>query len=81
MNKINIHEAKTQLSRILANIEKTGEPTLICRNGVPVAQLSPCPGVSKPSIFQVREDLKPYFAPGFDPSAPANDLEWPEEHR
>jgi len=38
--KFNIHEAKTNLSAILAQIEKDGRTVLICRNGTPVAELS-----------------------------------------
>jgi antitoxin (DNA-binding transcriptional repressor) of toxin-antitoxin stability system len=39
--RINIHEAKTKLSAVLAEIEKTGNSVLICRNGMPVAELGP----------------------------------------
>lgn len=41
MKTVNIHEAKTKLSAILAEIEKEGERYLICRNGKPVADLVP----------------------------------------
>jgi antitoxin (DNA-binding transcriptional repressor) of toxin-antitoxin stability system len=41
MKTLNIHETKTNLSGILADIEKTGETYLICRNGKPVAELVP----------------------------------------
>lgn len=37
---INVHAAKTQLSAV-AEIEKSGESVLICRNGRPVADLVP----------------------------------------
>lgn len=40
MKALNIHEAKTNLSQLLSEIEK-GESFLICRNGVPVADLVP----------------------------------------
>lgn len=39
--RINIHEAKTKLSAVLMQIEKTGKPVVICRNGKPVAELNP----------------------------------------
>ncbi len=42
--KLNIHEAKTKLSAVLAHIEKTGDKVLICRNGKPIAELSPVKG-------------------------------------
>ena len=38
MRTINIHEAKTHLSRILQDVER-GETYLICRNGHAVADL------------------------------------------
>jgi prevent-host-death family protein len=39
---INIHAAKTRLSRLVARAEK-GERIIIARNGKPVAQLGPAP--------------------------------------
>lgn len=38
MPMVNVHEAKTQLSRLLARVE-LGEEVVIARNGKPVAQL------------------------------------------
>ncbi len=40
MRQINVHEAKTQLSRLLEEVE-AGERVVIARAGVPVAVLSP----------------------------------------
>ncbi|MFD6141811.1 type II toxin-antitoxin system Phd/YefM family antitoxin [Promicromonospora sp. NPDC060271] len=40
MLTVNVHDAKTHLSRLLADIEK-GETVTIARAGVPVATLSP----------------------------------------
>lgn len=37
---VNVHEAKTQLSKLLARVEK-GEEVLIARAGKPVARLAP----------------------------------------
>jgi antitoxin (DNA-binding transcriptional repressor) of toxin-antitoxin stability system len=68
MKKINIHEAKTHLSRYLIDVEK-GEKIIICRHNIPVAELR---AVDKPEItekrpiglakgeFEVRDD---FFAP------------------
>ncbi|MCY3645891.1 MAG: type II toxin-antitoxin system Phd/YefM family antitoxin [Chloroflexota bacterium] len=41
MTTVNIHEAKTHLSRLLAQVE-AGEDIVIARNGKPVARLVPC---------------------------------------
>ena len=41
MTAVNVHEAKTHLSRLLAQVE-AGEEITIARNGKPVARLVPC---------------------------------------
>ena len=41
MKTLSVHEAKTRLSAILADIEATGESFLVCRRGKPVAELVP----------------------------------------
>ncbi len=38
MPMVNVHQAKTQLSRLLAQVE-SGEEVVIARNGKPVARL------------------------------------------
>jgi prevent-host-death family protein len=40
MKQVNVHEAKTQLSRLLQEVEE-GEEVVIARNGEPVAKLVP----------------------------------------
>jgi len=40
MKTVNVHEAKTQLSRLLQAVEE-GEEIVIARNGTPVARLVP----------------------------------------
>ena len=41
MKHFNVGEAKTHLSRILAEVEATGEPVSLMRNGKPVAEIVP----------------------------------------
>lgn len=41
MATVNVHEAKTHLSRLLAQVE-AGQEVVIARNGAPVARLVPC---------------------------------------
>ena len=36
MRSVNVHEAKTRFSGLLAEIEEKGEDFVICRNGEPV---------------------------------------------
>ncbi|HBY63299.1 MAG TPA: hypothetical protein DEH78_26045, partial [Solibacterales bacterium] len=40
--QVNVHEAKTQLSRLLELVEE-GETVVIARHGQPVAELVPAP--------------------------------------
>jgi prevent-host-death family protein len=75
MKTMNVHEAKTKLSALLAEVEEKGESFLICRNGSPVAdliphikktRLKPHPELKKIGIlYNVTELLTPE--------------EWPEE--
>ena len=49
MKTISTHEAKTHLSRYLADIEKTGEEFIIARGKHPVARLVPLNALSRPT--------------------------------
>ena len=74
MKVVNIHEAKTNLSALLAEMEKNGEGILICRHGKPVADLVP---------HKIRDRLVPHPVMGkveidYDPTEPLTEDEWPE---
>jgi prevent-host-death family protein len=47
MRRVNVHEAKTQLSRLLEEVE-AGERVVIARAGEPVAVLAPYRTATKP---------------------------------
>lgn len=72
--KLNIHEAKTNLSAILAQIEKDGRTVLICRNGTPVAELSPIKKNvgSRLSKHPVMSNIRI----NYDPTEDMTDDEW-----
>lgn len=46
---INVHEAKTHLSKLLDRVT-LGEEIIIARNGKPVARLTRIPGERKPRV-------------------------------
>ncbi len=50
MTKLNIHEAKTHLSRYLRKVEQ-GETITLCKNGEPIAQIIPFPKQGKKRLF------------------------------
>ena len=57
MTTVNVHEAKTNLSRLLAQVED-GEEVVIARNGKPVARLVPCERKAKPQFGSWRGRIK-----------------------
>ena len=64
MSTINIHEAKTRLSKLLARVEERGEEITIARYGKPIARLVPldvAPGPRRPGSaageFVVPDDF------------------------
>ena len=65
MSVVNVHEAKTHLSRLLAQVE-AGEEIIIARNGTPVARLVRCKkrGKRQPGTWKGLIELDDSF---FDP--------------
>lgn len=74
MITLNIHEAKTQLSAVLAQIEKSGETVVICRHGKPVADLSLHCRERRMEPHPVMKKIEI----GYDPTEDLADDEWPE---
>lgn len=75
---VNMHEAKTRLSELVALVEKGHEEVRICRNGVPIAALVPLSPVVNPlDQHKTIKDIKILY----DPTTPLGDDEWPEELR
>lgn len=72
---VNVHQAKTELSKLLAEVEQ-GHEIVIARNGTPVARLVPLPA---PGPRRLRVDTwkgRVRMAPDFD--APLTDAELAE---
>ncbi len=78
MVTVNTHEAKTQLSSLLARVEEQGETVLICRNGKPVAELRPLPPAVDPLQIHPRLSQIRFCE---DPMAPLDPQDWPEPER
>ena len=65
MHVVNVHQAKTELSRLLARVE-TGEDVVIARRGQPVARLVACkaPVKRQPDVLKGKIVVPDTF---FDP--------------
>jgi len=66
---VNVHAAKTHLSRLLERVAR-GEEIIIARAGKPIARLSPITAAERPLGF-VRASIDPAF---FEP-LPDDELE------
>lgn len=64
MTEVNIHEAKTNLSRLLKRV-MAGEEVIIAKNGEPVAKLVPFRRPRKDRILG-RDRGKIWISPDFD---------------
>ena len=77
MKTVNVHDAKTHFSSLLAKLEANGESIVICRNGKPVADLVPHRRSSRikahPTLGKIKID--------YDPVEPLASDEWPEAAR
>lgn len=65
MQVVNVHQAKTQLSKLLARVE-AGEDVVIARRGQPLARLIPCkaPVKRQPDVLKGKITIPDTF---FDP--------------
>jgi len=79
----NMHEAKSRLSELVKAVEENGETVILCRNGKEVAQITRRSKAPLKAIRRLVPDpsLRVAFAPGYDPTEPASENEWPEACR
>lgn len=62
MMTVNVHQAKTQLSRLLVRVE-SGEEVMIARRGQPVARLVACKPLKKrqPDVMKAQVNIPERF--------------------
>ena len=73
MITVNTHEAKSNLSKLLAAVEDKSGVVVICRNGKPIAEMKSAKVAA--GRLTPNPALKVTFAPGFDPAEPATENE------
>jgi prevent-host-death family protein len=77
VKQLNIHDAKTQFSSLVAEVEGKGERIVICRHGVPVADL-----VAHQASRVTKKSAKlGGIKFHYDPTEPLSEGEWPIENR
>jgi antitoxin (DNA-binding transcriptional repressor) of toxin-antitoxin stability system len=74
---VNVHQAKTHFSRLLASVEGANESFVICRNGEPVADLVPHQRKSRVRPHPLLSRIKL----GYNPVEPLSAEEWPEAEK
>jgi antitoxin (DNA-binding transcriptional repressor) of toxin-antitoxin stability system len=74
MKTINIHEAKTTLSKILSEIENMHEIYVICKNGKPIADLVPHISKNRTKSHPIMGNIKI----NYDPTEELSEDEWGE---
>ena len=75
---INTHQAKSQLSKLVREVEELGTLVKICRNGKPVVELR------RLSAASTRTDPNPILSKVVfyeNPIASTDDDAWPEDQR
>ncbi len=66
MIKVNIHEAKTHLSKYLKKVEK-GQTVILCRRNVPIAELRPTVAADRKRAYGMDKGKIVIHPEFFDP--------------
>ena len=77
MITVNMHEAKTRLSELVKAVEEGNEVVVLCRNGREVAEIRRRSRGRRVRNLTVDPSLRVEFAPGYEPTEPLAENEWP----
>jgi antitoxin (DNA-binding transcriptional repressor) of toxin-antitoxin stability system len=81
MITVNMHEAKTRLSELVKAVEERNETVVLCRDGREVAEIRR--RVKRRAIRNLTPDsrFQVELAPGYHPTEPLSEDEWPDTSR
>ena len=81
MITVNMHEAKTRLSELVRAVEDRNEVVVLCRDGQEVAEIRR--RIKRRQVRNLTPDprFRVEFAPGYCPTEPLGDDEWPADLR
>ena len=77
MKTVNVHDAKTHLSVLLAEVEQGGKRIVICRNGRPIADLVP----HRDEVSMAPDRRLGNIKIKYDPIEQVDEADWPAEER
>lgn len=69
MITVNMHEAKSQLSKLVL-AATNGEEVILCANGLPKVRLTPYSTIPVERNLSPDPALRPFLAAGYDPAEP-----------
>jgi prevent-host-death family protein len=79
MITVNMHEAKSRLSELVA-VALKGEEVIICSHGQPRVRLVQIEAPSlRRDLIPADPSLRVTLAPDYDPAEPLSEDEWPSE--
>lgn len=81
MMTVNMHDAKTRLSALVKAVEARNEVVVLCRDGREVAEIRRRVKRRRGRNLSPNARFQVEFAPGYRPTEPLADDEWPEHLR
>ena len=79
MKTVNMHEAKTRLSELVRAVEERNEVIVLCRDGREVAEIRRRGRRRHARTLVPDERFWVEFTPGYSPTEPLAEEEWPED--
>jgi prevent-host-death family protein len=76
---VNMHEAKTRLSELVKAVEERNEVVVLCRDGREVAEIRRRAKRRRARTLAPDIRFRVEFAPGYRPTEPLADDEWPKD--
>ena len=77
MITVNMHDAKSRLSELVKAVEDRNEVVVLCRDGQEIAEIRQRRKRGRRRSLSPDPRLRVEFDPGYDPSEPLTDDEWP----
>ncbi len=78
---VNMHEAKTRLSELVKAVEEQNETVVLCRDGLEVAEIRRRVKRRRARNLTPDPRFRVELAPGYRPTEPLTEDEWPDTMR